>query len=187
MTETQTTPSQTVGPFLSIGMEWFDDPYVVPKDTAGGFWIRGRLYDGAGEPVPDGMIESWQADPEGRFDHPDDPRGAVVRHDGFRGIARSLTNSAGEWHIFTVRPGSVPTVDGQQQAPHIDITVMARGMLNRTVTRVYFAGEDLNDTDPVLSNVDADRRQTLLAQPTDDGFRLDIHLQGDDETVFFSV
>ncbi|WP_163512983.1 protocatechuate 3,4-dioxygenase subunit alpha [Fodinicola acaciae] len=187
MTELQTTPSQTVGPFLSIGMEWFEDPYVVPKDTAGGFWIRGHLYDGADDPVPDGMIESWQADPDGRFNHPDDPRGAAERTDGFRGIARSLTNAAGEWNLFTVRPGSVPTVDGQEQAPHIDLTVMARGMLNRVVTRIYFSGEKLNDTDPVLSNVDAERRGTLIAQPTDDGFQLDIRLQGDDETVFFIV
>ncbi|WP_163568637.1 protocatechuate 3,4-dioxygenase subunit alpha [Fodinicola feengrottensis] len=187
MTDPGTTPSQTVGPFLSIGMEWLHDPYVVPKGTPGAFWIRGLLVDGAGTPVPDGIVETWQADPQGRFDHPDDPRGAVARTDGFRGFARSMTNAAGEWGVFTVRPGSLPALDGGTEAPHLDVTVMARGMLQRVVTRIYFAGDDRNAADPALSTVDPSRRATLIAQPADDGYRFDIYLQGDSETAFFAV
>jgi protocatechuate 3,4-dioxygenase alpha subunit len=187
MSDPGTTPSQTVGPFLSIGMEWFDDPYAVPKDTPGAFWIRGRLVDGAGDPVPDGVIETWQADPDGRFDHPDDPRGAVAHPDGFRGLARSMTNTDGEWGVFTVRPGALPSLDGGTEAPHLDVTVMARGMLQRVVTRIYFAGDEHNATDPALSTVDPDRRETLVAQPVEDGFRFDIYLQGERETAFFAV
>jgi protocatechuate 3,4-dioxygenase alpha subunit len=187
MTDPGTTPSQTVGPFLSIGMEWFDDPYAVAKDTPNAFWIRGRLIDGAGEPVPDGVIETWQADPEGRFDHPDDPRGAVARTDGFRGLARSMTNADGEWGVFTVRPGALPAPGHRTEAPHLDVTVMARGMLNRVVTRIYFPGDEHNADDPALSTVDPDRRDTLLAAQSDDGYRFDIYLQGERETAFFAV
>ncbi len=178
-----TTPSQTVGPFLSIALSWPDGPYVVPAGTPGGFWLRGRVLDGAGEPVVDALVETWQADPAGRFDHPDDPRGAAPPQVvGFRGFGRSETLD-GEYAVFTVKPGRLP--DGQ--APHLDVSVFARGLLDRVVTRCYFADED-NAGDPVLSSLPDDAaRATLLARPSQDGYRLDVVLQGSDETVFFAV
>jgi protocatechuate 3,4-dioxygenase alpha subunit len=181
------TPSQTVGPYLAIGLTWQDGPYAVAPGTPGAFWLRGRLLDGAGEPVPDGMVETWQADAEGRFDHPDDPRGAA-RTPGFRGFARSLTDADGRWAVHTLKPGPVPDGPHGVQAPHIDVSVFARGLLDRVVTRVYFADEGANAQDATLMALPDDAaRSTLLAQPTGYGYRLDITLQGPDETVFFRV
>jgi protocatechuate 3,4-dioxygenase alpha subunit len=174
MSEVQ-TPSQTVGPFLSIGLTWADGPQVVAAGTPGGFWIRGEVRDGAGELVPDALVETWQADPDGRFG------------DGFRGFGRCPTGADGRYAIHTVKPGVVPAPDGTPQAPHLDVSVFARGLLNRVVTRIYFAGEQANAADPVLLTVPADRRETLIAAAAEDGYRFDIHLQGDDETVFFRV
>lgn len=183
------TPSQTIGPFLHIVLPWPDGPYVVPTDTPGAFWITGRLLDGAGEGVSDGLIETWQADPAGRFDHPEDPRGAakpgVV---GFRGFGRSPTDAEGRFAIRTVKPGALPTPDGQTEAPHLDVSIFARGLLNRVVTRLYFPDEGpANDTDPVLTALGDPRlRSTLVATATHDGdLRFDIHLQGTHETAFF--
>jgi protocatechuate 3,4-dioxygenase alpha subunit len=183
-----TTPSSTVGPYLSIGLTWRDGPYAVEPGTPGAFWLRGTVYDGAGDPVPDAMIETWQADPDGRFDHPDDPRGAVARP-GFRGFGRSHTVDGGEYAVLTVKPGRLPDGDGGLQAPHVDVSVFARGLLDRVVTRIYFADEaDANAEDVVLRSLADDAaRETVIATPTDDGYRLDIHLQGDRETVFFAV
>ena len=179
------TPSQTVGPFFAIGLPWEDGPDVVPHDTPGAVWIRGTVYDGDGVPIPDALVETWQADPAGRFDHPDDPRGAVS---GFRGFGRSPADSEGRYAIHTVKPGRVPYVDGQLQAPHLAVTVLSRGLLDRVTTRIYFADEEeANAVDPVLAAVPAERRDTLLARPTAEGYHLDIHIQGPDETVFFAV
>jgi protocatechuate 3,4-dioxygenase, alpha subunit len=177
------TPSQTVGPYFLDALSWPDGPYVVPLGTAGGFWVRGRVYDGAGDPVPDALVETWQADPAGRFDHPDDPRGAVA---GWRGFGRCPTGEAGDWEIWTVRPGALPGPDGTVQAPHLDVSVLARGLLDRVVTRIYFAGAPENAADPVLSGL-GDRARTLLAAPDGGDYTFDIHLQGADETVFFRV
>ncbi|GAA4530548.1 protocatechuate 3,4-dioxygenase subunit alpha [Amycolatopsis samaneae] len=184
MAELLSTPSQTVGPYLSIGLPWEDGPYVVPEGTPGAVWIRGTVFDGVGEPIPDAMIETWQADPEGRFDHPDDPRGAVSS--GFRGFGRCPTDPTGGYGILTVLPGAVPGADGAEQAPHIDVSVFARGLLHRVTTRIYFADRD-NTADPVLATVPEDRRHTLIAAKTADGYRFDVRLQGDDETVFFAL
>jgi protocatechuate 3,4-dioxygenase alpha subunit len=184
---TLTTPSATVGPYLSIGLAWEDGPYAVERGTPGAIWLRGTVYDGNGDPVPDGLIETWQADPDGRFPHPDDPRGTVA-HPGFRAFGRSQTVDGGQYAICTLKPGRVPDGEGGLQAPHVDVSVFARGLLDRVVTRIYFADEaDANAEDPVLRSLPEDRRATLVAQPTDDGYRLDIHLQGDGETVFFAV
>jgi protocatechuate 3,4-dioxygenase, alpha subunit len=183
------TPSQTVGPFLAIALPWPDGPDVVPADARGAIRIGGRLYDGNGDPVTDGLIETWQADADGRFIHPDDPRGAVTATPaGFRGFGRCATDADGAWHVVTVRPGAVPAVDGRAQAPHIDVSVFARGLLDRVVTRIYFPDEDAaNAADPVLSTVDDARRHTLVASRDGDSLRFDIHLQGQDETVFFEL
>jgi protocatechuate 3,4-dioxygenase, alpha subunit len=165
-----TTPSQTVGPYLSIGLPWPDGPDVVPEGTSGRIRLYGTVYDGAGDPIPDALIETWQADPDGRFGT------------AFRGFGRAPTDDEGGWEIFTVKPGAL----GDGQAKHIDVNVFARGMLNRCVTRIYFADED-NAGDPVLSSVPDHRRDTLIARPTDDGYRFDVHVQGEGETVFFKV
>jgi protocatechuate 3,4-dioxygenase alpha subunit len=182
----KTTPSQTIGPFLGIGMPWPDGPYVVPEGTEGAIWVRGRMFDGNGDPVPDGMVETWQADPDGGFDHPDDPRG---RTPGFRGFGRSLTDADGSWGVLTLKPGAVPGPDGSTQAPHIAVSVFARGLLNRVVTRIYFPDEAAaNAADPLLAGIDDEAaRATLIAEATADGYRFDVHLQGPDETVFFAI
>ena len=181
-----TTPSATVGPYLAIGLTWPDGVYAAEEGTEGGIWIRGRVIDGAGAVVNDAMVETWQADPDGGFPSPEDPRGAAT-YPGFRGYARSAT-AGGEFEVFTLKPGRVPDGEGGLQAPHIDASVFARGLLDRVVTRIYFADEvDANAEDAVLRSVPADRRQTLLATPTDDGYRFDVHLQGEHETVFFAV
>jgi protocatechuate 3,4-dioxygenase, alpha subunit len=180
------TPSQTIGPFFAIELPWPDGPYVVPEGTEGAIWLRGVVLDGEGKPVPDSMVETWQADPNGRFDHPDDPRGAVA---GFRGFGRASADPDGRFAILTVKPGVVPAATGTPQAPHIDMSVFARGLLKRVVTRVYFADEEeANARDPVLSSMpDPDTRSTLIASVTDDGYRFDIRLQGERETVFFDL
>lgn len=182
----RTTPSATVGPYLAIGLTWPDGPYAVAEGTPGAVWLRGRVLDGHGDVVPDAMVETWQADPDGRFASPGDPRGAVTTP-GFRGFGRSSTGD-GEYAVHTLKPGPVPDGEGGEQAPHVDVSVFARGLLDRVVTRVYFADEaEANAADPVLSALPEADRATLVAQPTEDGYRLDIRLQGEHETVFFAV
>jgi protocatechuate 3,4-dioxygenase alpha subunit len=181
------TPSATVGPYLAIGLTWPDGIWAATEGAEGGFWIRGRVFDGAGDPVPDAMIETWQADPDGGFPSPEDPRGAAS-YPGFRGYARAQTSTGG-YEVFTLKPGRLPDGEGGLQAPHIDVSLFARGLLDRVVTRIYFADEAAaNAEDLVLRSLpDDDARRTLLATPSDDGYRLDFYLQGDRETVFFAV
>jgi protocatechuate 3,4-dioxygenase alpha subunit len=144
------------------------------------------VLDGAGEPVSDAVVETWQADPDGRFDHPDDPRGARPAVAGFRGFARAATNADGEYAIHTVKPGRLPDGADGLQAPHLAVSVLARGLLDRVVTRIYFADEPAaNAADDVLLSLDGTGRATLLAAPSADGYAHDIVLQGDHETVFF--
>jgi protocatechuate 3,4-dioxygenase, alpha subunit len=172
-----TTPSQTVGPFFAIELPYGDGPYVVPEGTAGAVWLRGRVLDGDGAPVPDALVESWQADPAGQFGG------------DFRGFGRSGTDDEGRWAILTRKPGPVPVgPDGSAQAPHVDLAIFARGLLHQVVTRLYFADEgEANAADPVLAGLDEQARATLVAQPSPDGYELDIHLQGPHETTFFAV
>ena len=189
-----TTPSATVGPYLAIGLTWADGPYAVAEGTEGAVWLRGRVFDGNGDLVPYAMIETWQADPDGRFDHPDAPAGER-RFPGFRGLGRSDTREpAGSYAVLTLKPGRVDDGRGGLQAPHVDVSVFARGLLDRVVTRIYFGDEaDANAQDDVLRSLPDDAsRASLIAQPTEDGYVLDIHLQGCadkgmDETVFFAV
>ncbi len=159
------TPSQTVGPYLAIALPWADGAFVVPSGTPGAIVITGIVRDGAGEPVPDALVETWQADPDSRFNHPDDPRGAAEpAAAGFRGFGRCPTDADGRYWIVTLRPGPLPTADGGTQAPHIDVSVFARGLLNRVVTRIYLPGEEANSADPVLNSIaDPARRATLIA------------------------
>jgi protocatechuate 3,4-dioxygenase alpha subunit len=181
------TPSQTIGPFFAVGLIWADGPDVAAEGTPGAVRIFGRVLDGAGEPVPDALVETWQADPAGRFDHPDDPRGPAGS--GFRGFGRCPTDAQGRWAVRTRKPGPLPTPDGGTEAPHLDVSVFARGLLNRLVTRVYFPDEpDANAADPLLASIpDPEVRARLVAAADGDGLRFDIHLQGDQETPFLAV
>jgi protocatechuate 3,4-dioxygenase, alpha subunit len=198
------TPSQTIGPFLAIGLPWPDGPFVVPEGTPGAITISGLVLDGAGEPVPDALIETWQAAPDGSFAHPDDPRGpgAAWRPGtgaggadaaGFRGFGRCPTDAGGRYRIITLRPGALPGPGGRTEAPHLDVSVFARGLLDRVVTRIYFPDETAaNAADPVLAAITAgDRRATLIAVAEPGAgpgtFRFDIRLQGGRETVFLDV
>jgi protocatechuate 3,4-dioxygenase alpha subunit len=166
------TPAQTVGPYFSIGLPWPDGPDVVPAGTEGEIRLRGRVLDGDREPIPDALIETWQADPDGRYETP-----------GFRGFGRCPTDVGGNWAIRTVKPGAAAG-----QAPHIAVSVFARGLLHRVVTRIYFADEDeANAADPVLAGLDEAARATLVAAREEDGYRFDVRLQGPDETTFFAV
>ena len=172
-----TTPSQTVGPFFAIELPYGDGRYAVPEGTPGAIWLRGRVFDGDGAPVPDALVESWQADPDGQFGG------------DFRGFGRSGTDDEGRWAILTLKPGPVPGGSEETtQAPHVDLNIFARGLLHQVVTRVYFADEaQANAADPVLAGLDEDARATLVAQRGADGYELDIRLQGPHETTFFAV
>jgi protocatechuate 3,4-dioxygenase alpha subunit len=182
------TPSQTLGPYFAIGLPWDDGPNAVLPGTPGELRLHGTVYDGAGERVPDHLIEIWQPDPDGRFADAHG-YGEVSEMDGFRGFARYGTEAGdGSYELRTVKPGRIPDRAGVLQAPYIAVTLMARGMLNRVVTRIYFADEEsANAEDPVLARVPADRRSTLLAQADAGGYRFDVRLQGPGETVFFDV
>ena len=172
-----TTPSQTVGPFFAIELPYGDGRYAVPEGTPGAVWLRGRVLDGDGAPVPDALVETWQADPSGQFGG------------DFRGFGRSGTDDEGRWAILTLKPGPVPGASGEAaQAPHVDLNIFARGLLHQVVTRLYFADEgQANAADPVLAGLDEDARATLVARPSADGYELDVHLQGPHETTFFAV
>lgn len=181
------TPSQTVGPFLALGLPWDDGPLAVPRDTPGAIMISGVVYDGDGAIVPDALIETWQADPDGRFADLH-AYGGPSALDGFRGFARAGSDDEGRYEILTVKPGPVAWPDGGEQAPHLAVSVFARGMLHRCVTRIYFGDEvEANASDPLLRSVPAERRATLVAQPVEGGYRFDVRIQGDDETVFFDA
>ncbi len=185
------TPSQTIGPFFhdALMVHGVDD--LDPDGVAGQpITITGTVLDGAGEPVPDAMVEVWQPDGAGRFRHPADGRAAEVPQ-GFVGFGRVATAPDGTFRVRTVMPGRVPAPGGVQ-APHLNVHVFARGLLDKLGTRIYFADQGGNDVDPVLAAVPAARRDTLLARPDGhaDGvpaYRFDIVLQGDGETVFLEA
>lgn len=186
-----TTPSQTAGPYFGMALPWPDGPFATQPAAPGAIWISGRIIDGAGDPVPDALIETWQADPDGRFDHAvgGDRTGQAGKGDGsFRGFARCPTDADGHYAILTLKPGRVVAPDGRLQAPHLDVSVFARGLLKRVITRCYFADEaTANDEDPVLAGIEPAARATLVAERVEAGYRFDIHLQGERETVFFEV
>jgi protocatechuate 3,4-dioxygenase alpha subunit len=180
------TPSQTVGPFFHDALPYAAGPSVVGASRPGALTLSGTVYDGQGEPVDDCLVEVWQADEDGRF--ADEPGiFAEPSEDGFRGFGRAATDEDGRYALRTVVPGSVPTTDGRPQAPHLAMSVFARGMLRRCVTRVYFEGDPALDTDPLLVAVDPARRHTLVAAKEEGGYRFDVRIQGDDETVFLDV
>ncbi|MEA2377076.1 MAG: protocatechuate 3,4-dioxygenase, alpha subunit, partial [Thermoleophilaceae bacterium] len=151
--------------------------------------VFGTVRDGEGEPVIDSMIEIWQANAAGRYAHPEDVREDVPLEEGFDGSGRTCTDDEGNYEFVTVKPGPVPGLGGATQAPHIDVSVFARGLLKRLVTRIYFPDEaEANEADPLLSSIeDPDARAALVAVEEDGGLRFDINLQGDRETTFFAV
>jgi len=174
------TPSQTVGPFFHDALLAEDWSRLVDPADPSAIRISGTVYDGAGDPVPDAMLEIWQADADGRY-----PRSGA----GFSGFGRCGTDANGRFEFVTVSPGPVAEPDGRSQAPHIAVSVFARGLLKRLVTRIYFPEEEgANAEDPVLASVqDPDFRSTLLARAVDGGYVFDVRLQGEKQTVFFDV
>ena len=190
------TPSQTVGPYLHLGLAPADlnvrPLFGADLATAGVMGtplrIEGCLRDGEGNVLPDALIEIWQADAQGRYAHPAD--GRPLSSNSFRGFARAPTDAAGGFAFSTIKPGAVPGPDGSLQAPHINVGIFARGLLKRLFTRIYFKDEPMNGADPILALVPSPRRHTLLAVPDAARagvFRFDIRLQGQDETVFFEA
>lgn len=161
---------------------------MAGEETAGvSITVAGQVRDGEGRPVPDALLEVWQANARGHCIHPEDPR--VTEPDrGFDGFGRVQTSADGTFAIHTIKPGRVPGPGGGAQAPHLVLGVFARGLLTRLVTRVYFGDEADNGIDVVLSHVPESRRSTLVATPQPAGrYRFDIVLQGPHETVFFDV
>ena len=187
------TPSQTVGPFFHLGLdrpEWGDLTRGNP--TGERIAIEGRVLDGDGAPVPDAMIELWQANAAGRYNHPDDRQDEKPLDPDFRGFGRVATDVNGRFRVVTIKPGPVPGRGNALQAPHITLAVFARGMLIHLYTRIYFADDPRNAGDPLLSSIeDATVRATLLARPAEAGnppvWHFDIVLQGDNETAFLDI
>jgi protocatechuate 3,4-dioxygenase alpha subunit len=200
------TPWQTLGPFFHYALPWKGaadlvagegdlgarrdlipeghyllGPLPYGRAAASGevIEIRGRVFDGDGEAVPDALVEIWQADPQGRYACEADP--------AFNGFGRTATDADGGFCFRTLKPGRAPGPGNSLQAPHIAVSVMGRGILKRLVTRIYFDGEPGNEEDPVLALVPTERRQTLTARREGGSWRFDIRLRGDGETVFFEV
>jgi protocatechuate 3,4-dioxygenase alpha subunit len=183
-------PSQTVGPFFHLGCTQHQSVgTLVSADTKGErIQLVCRVFDGDGIAVPDAMIEIWQANAEGRYNHPEDLQDKNLN--SFRGFGRLATNDDGICAFTTIKPGQVQANDGKPQASHINVSVFARGVLARLATRIYFAGDPATSNDPILALVQAERRDTLLAKQTVDlphEWHFDIHLCGEHETVFFDI
>lgn len=182
------TPSQTVGPFVHLGF----DPMTVtaaPAAAAGTpVEVAGRVLDGAGQPVPDAVLELWQANAAGRYDHPEDRRN-IPPDPAFDGFLRVPTDAEGRFRFRTVRPGPVPGPGGAMQAPHILVCLFMRGLLRHLYTRIYFDDDAANAADPILALVEEGRRGTLLARrrPGLGAYEWDIVMQGERETVFFDL
>jgi protocatechuate 3,4-dioxygenase, alpha subunit len=200
----QATTSQTVGPFFQIGLArfYFGD-LTGPGISGEVIEIEGRVFDGDGQPVPDGVIEIWQTDAQGGYAHTEflEELGSIQENNprvkehaqtqggeqaGFRGFGRVPTRPDGSFRFKTIKPGRVPAPDGTLQAPHIAVSVFTRGLLRRLVTRIYFPDEPSNAEDFALKLVDAGRRHTLIAKKLrDNKLEWNVVLQGADETVFF--
>ena len=178
--------SQTIGPYLRIGLEWMQIEDMAPKGVAGErVSLRGRVVDGNGKPVNDAAVEIWQANSHGRYAHPEDKQDKPLEKT-FRGYGRSLTDDDGAFRFNTIKPGRVPGPDGKLQAPHLSVTIFMRGLLKHLQTRIYFPDDPANAEDPILALVPAERRSTMIARRSADG-TLEWHaiLQGRNETVFF--
>jgi protocatechuate 3,4-dioxygenase alpha subunit len=206
------TPSQTVGPFFHYGLPWKggadlvgqsdmgarpdlipEGHYVLnlspPKGCVTGevIEISGRVLDSDGQPVPDAMLEIWQANAAGRYASKEDARDEVPLDPNFIGFGRASTNIDGQYCFRTIKPGRTPGPGNSLQAPHVAVGVLGRGLIKRLCTRLYFEDGEGNGDDPILALVPEERRQTLIAQKIEGGYRFDVVLQGEQETVFFDV
>jgi protocatechuate 3,4-dioxygenase alpha subunit len=206
------TPSQTVGPFFHYGLPWKggadlvgqsemgarpdlipEGHYVLnlssPKGPVTGEVIEicGRVLDGDGQPVPDAMLEIWQANAAGRYASAEDTRDEVALDPNFIGFGRASTSAEGEYRFRTIKPGRTPGPGNSLQAPHIAVGVLGRGLIKRLCTRLYFEDGEGNDDDPILALVPEERRHTLIAKKIEGGYRFDVVLLGEQETVFFDV
>lgn len=183
----QMTTWQTVGPFFHIGLQRLFAHDIAGEGAEGErLQVAGRVLDGDGVPIPDAAIEIWQANRHGKYRHPDDTRDLPLEP-GFRGFGRVPTGDDGRFRFHTIKPGVVPGPAGIAQAPHLIVGVLMRGLLKGLVTRLYFAGDPRNETDPILQLVPAERRHTLLLTRTpesDTAWQCILRMQGDDETVF---
>jgi protocatechuate 3,4-dioxygenase alpha subunit len=185
------TPSQTVGPFFKPALvRSGQESLVTPKTRGERITIEGRVLDGDAAPVSDAMIELWQANADGRYEHPDDSQEKLLDPD-FHGFGRVATDERGCFRFYTIKPGSVPGFGNILQAPHVNVSIFARGLLKRLITRIYFPSEPLNAADPVLNTVAPERRSTLVGRIENEEragvLRFDIVLQGENETVFFDL
>jgi protocatechuate 3,4-dioxygenase alpha subunit len=194
--EWRQTPSQTVGPYFTMRLSAEGENVLTTPETLGQrIRIEGHVFDGDRKHIEDALIELWQADSAGRYHHPADDRVDVPLDPAFNGFGRCASDfKTGAYSFLTIKPGPVPHPAGGMQAPHVSLTIQARGMLNPTFTRVYFSDESAaNAGDPVLLSVPDARRSTLIAERIDDTdssvptYRFDIRYQGDDETAFFDV
>jgi protocatechuate 3,4-dioxygenase alpha subunit len=186
----QPTTSQTVGPFFKIGFEWLYRNNLIGEAVSGEqVTIQGRVFDGDGAPVPDAILEIWQANAHGKYDHPEDTQNKPLEA-GFKGYGRVPTSADGVFRFVTIKPGPVPGPNGKEQAPHLAISVFMRGLLKRLVTRVYFPDDSRNASDPILNLVEPGRRATLIAKKTaatPGTLEWNVILQGPEETVFFDL
>jgi protocatechuate 3,4-dioxygenase alpha subunit len=180
------TPSQTIGPFYFGTLANAYRADMAPAGVAGErIEVMLKLHDAQGAVIPDGLLEVWQANSHGRYNHPDDRRNLPL-DPNFEGFGRASTWTDGCARFTTVKPGRVPWPDGGMQAPHINVNVFARGVLNRLATRLYFDGDTANAEDPVLKMIESARRSTLIAKKdAKGGWLLPIHIGGPNETVFF--
>jgi protocatechuate 3,4-dioxygenase, alpha subunit len=186
----QATPSQTVGPYFRIGLQWLYCDNLAPEGVAGErVVVQGRVLDGDAVPVPDAVLEIWQANSYGKYVHPEDRQDKPV-DPGFRGYGRVPVNQDGVFRFATIKPGPVPGPEGKEQAPHLVISIFMRGLLKRLVTRMYFPGDARNAADPILNLVEPQRRSTLVTNQSADSSGLlewNVVLQGVNETVFFDI
>jgi protocatechuate 3,4-dioxygenase alpha subunit len=185
----QTTTSQTVGPFFRIGLETLYANDIFGEGVISGerVAVNGRLIDGSGRPIPDAVIEIWQANSHGKYAHPEDRQDKPLEQN-FRGFGRIPTDDNGCFQFTTIKPGCVPGSNDKMQAPHLVVGILMRGLLKGLVTRAYFPDEEVLPTDPILELVEPGRRRTLILERSPehaDVFHWEIHMQGENETVFF--
>lgn len=186
----QATTSQTVGPFFTIGMQWLYQNQLAPEGVSGErVTIQGRVLDGDGVPVPDAILEIWQANAHGKYAHPEDTQPKLLEP-GFTGYGRVPADHEGAFRFTTIKPGPVPGPNAKDQAPHLLVSVFMRGLLIRLVTRMYFPNDPRNADDSILKLVEPERRSTLIAKPVSGHpgvIEWNVVLQGPNETVFFDL
>lgn len=189
------TPSSTVGPYFLYGLipstyggqDIITNSLVTPDLAGERIRVQGQVFDGDGAIVPDALLEIWQADAAGRFDHASASQ--ARGNSAFKGFGRTPTDAEGRYWFETIKPGRISGPDGKPQAPHIAVNLFARGVLKQMPTRIYFSDED-NGEDPILFLVPSARRSTLIAQRREKAtavYTFDIRLQGANETVFFAL